>query len=157
MWARSFGIWLLVGRCARIWCNLLWWQPYGRITINLHLTGKSRLIIKLWLLASEGSSHQFSIYKCIFGSLKLEKSWIHHSTLWVEQVQLHVMWFWRFRVVFFYDISWYFPISKVGIHDWYQELSKCFSWGQSGSSWLGYGYCIHIAQDHSFWVCWVQG
>ena len=34
------------------------------------------------LLAFEGSSHRFSTYKCIFGSLKLVKSWIHHSTLW---------------------------------------------------------------------------
>ena len=33
------------------------------------------------LLAFEGSSHRFSTYKCIFGSLKLEKSRTHHSTL----------------------------------------------------------------------------
>ena len=57
-------------------------------------------ISNIWLLAFEGSSHRFSTYKCIFGSLKLEKSWIHHSTWWVEQVQLHLMWFRRFRVVF---------------------------------------------------------
>ena len=93
-----------------------------------------------------GVQKQFTrILKCtskmLFGKLKQKKSQIHHSTLWVEQEQLHLMWFEGVKSSLWGNLNWYLAICPsihlsvwpkfVMRHQGNKAFPSCFPSGSS--------------------------